>query len=403
MFGLTKPVKKTVVLTSSNGSRKYVTDAFEIVSLPTGWVAHFRYELKLVEESLAGALPDTRGATNNPVRGLRVMTAYVFQTRNVKDPRTFDPIAVHPMRYARIVDAYKTGVGDRDVAHFYFKLEEYWVPGAATSPEIDQVMAMLASRRYAGQIAPVTASGREGETAAFAVISAIPDAHLTHQPTADATDVRQYYPWLLYIRGIQKHKGWWRRNPTPQFDDGAQSSTYKLTERHEYLLNFSFHVPASIGSNFGEPQAGSTIQLTYDKSAFASEADRSLGVESRYDEQLWLVIPATTDRSAQRELLLSTALKVASPDRVDPIDLSFTIPVAIGQNILRRLVFIGFGILGDVSFAIATIIVALAKSAPVVPGQALGPFSIPLDTWNVAVTLYAISAVAKVVAGFGKS
>src|SRR2546426_12027336 len=120
---------RTLVLTSSNASKKYISNAFQTLSWPTGWVAHFRYELQWVEQELRDILPlwqDNSANRRDAVKGLRVLTAYVFQQRNAGRKPPWDRIALYPLRYGTVVDAYKIGTGDNDVAHLYFKVDHYW-------------------------------------------------------------------------------------------------------------------------------------------------------------------------------------------------------------------------------------------------------------------------------------
>lgn len=392
------------MLTSSNASPKYIKNAFQTLCWPEGWVVHFRYELRWVEDPLRHRLPirEDTSADRNQLKGLYVLTAYVFQEREQSRPSDWNRVALYPMRYGKIVDAYKTGHGDYDVAHFYFKVERFWGATEAKSFKPEELLSLVNPGRHAGSTRRVSQHGTEGESAASALLDAIPGAHLTHQPDpGNPTERRQYYPILCYLRGLRPRDASRGHELKPIVGDTDSVSFYKLTEKHDYLFDFSFHVPATVANELGGPQSGSQVTLRYDKTAFASEAERTLAVESRYDEQLWLVAPASTERTILRELAFRTSLKLGS-GQLDPLDFDFTIPVAIRQDTFVRLRHVGAGLIGDFGLALGTISLAVGKVAPTGGQPADGPFGLPSDAFFLAALGYFLSVVFKVIAGLWK-
>jgi hypothetical protein len=398
----TDDAAKTLVLTSSNASKKYISNAFQSLSWPKGWVVHFRYELRWVEDELRNLLPlwqDTNAGNRHSVANLTVLTAYVFQRRNESRVPPWDRVALYPLRHGSIVDAYKTGNGDNDVAHFYFKVGSYWDTEATASIHVKDLLGLVQDGKNAGLTAHPARVGQHGESAAQALIDSIRVDHLTHQPDrTDLTKSRQYYPILCYLRGMRPRRGQRGGEIDVQVEPSETMSFFKLTERKDYWFDFSFHVPASLADAFGTPDSGSSITLTYDADAFSSDPARSLAVESRYDEQAWLITPATTDKKILREIQLSTQMEMSTKAAVDWIDLNFTIPVEIRQDGLMRLRFIVAGLIGDFGLALGTIALAVGKVAPSTT-PATGPFGLPSDAFALAVVGYLTAAVFKVLAG----
>ena len=177
-----------------------------------------------------------------------------------------------------------------------------------------------------------------------------------------------------------------------------------MIEKYEYLFQFSFHVPRLVVEKHGPPGSGSKITLTYDKASFASEPERTLAVESRYDTEQWLVAPATTERTIGRELTLKTHLRISDQETISPLDLTFTIPIAIHQDWLRRARFVVVGIFGDIALAASALVLAVGKAPATSSGQpppgTIGGFY-PDAIVFVAIGS-ALAAVFKALAGFWK-
>lgn len=390
----------TIVLTSSNSERKYIKNALQVLSWPNGWVVHFRYELQWVEGSLKGLLPPSDAPMPEGLKNHAVLTAYVYQER-LDVPPFWSRIDLRPMRYGRLVYAHRTGEGDHDVAHFYVKLSDYWPDAEGKTLARDERLELVAAGKHVGRTNRLSQRGIRGESAARALLDAIPLNELRHQPDpADLTNWRQYYPILCFVRGIRPRDAARGSELSPEV--GADNMSFvELTERRDYLFDFSFHIPAEFSKTFDRPQPGSNITLASDPDAFVSKAERTLPIESRYDEQAWLLSPTSTERTIVRELEFATSLKLRAAI-ADAVDLDFTIPVSIHQDRAARAKHIGAGLVGDVGVAVGTVALAIAKVAPAPEPADQGPFGLPLGGFLVAFLAYALAILSKVFAGLWK-
>jgi hypothetical protein len=257
-------------LSTSNAARKYFTDALTVLAWPRGWVAHFRYQLQWVQEELAEQLP-LRGATiENPLKGKRVVACYLFQTR--LDAGRWKRHAIYPLRYGKVVEAYKVGVGQYDIAHFYFEVDGYAVPAdsdsAARPPE-----DFLPPNYHAalGRMIGAPRSAVEDESACQALIESIRREHLTFQPDSEKLDlIEQAYPVVCFVRGVKERQ----RVIVPQFNHSDRRAYYELKEKHEYVLDCSFYMPSWCAA----PAPGSKVSLEYDEKAFASAAKSQISM-----------------------------------------------------------------------------------------------------------------------------
>lgn len=338
-------------ISTSNAARKYFTDALTVLAWPRGWVAHFRYQLLWVQEELAEQLP-LRGATiENPLKGKRVVACYLFQTR--RDAKHWERHAIYLLRYRKVVEAYKVGAGKYDIAHFYFAMDGYAVPAdsdsAALSPE-----DFLPPNYHAalGPMIGVPTSAAQDESACQSLIESIRMEHLTLQPDSEKLDlIEQVYPVVPFVRGVKEQQ----RTIAPQFDHSDRRAYYELKERHEYVLDCSFHVPSWCAA----PAPGSKVSLEYDEKAFVSAAKSQMPMESRYDEYAWLVVPAATETEVRRELTLRTDIR--APDGVEVTNVDLAIPVKIRPSKFLRARYIATDLLGDVGLAVGTVAFTLSR------------------------------------------
>src|SRR6266566_909217 len=131
--GQTKKPSRTpsrlVLLASSNATNKYIANALTFLSWPRGWVAHARYQIKWIDDDLSKQLPsrvEVASGNRSPLMGRRVLTAYMYQER-ISATET-KRLALYPLRYAILRQAYRLGRTSADIAHFYFELEGFYVP-----------------------------------------------------------------------------------------------------------------------------------------------------------------------------------------------------------------------------------------------------------------------------------
>jgi hypothetical protein len=267
-------------------------------------------------------------------------------------------LALYPLRYAILRQAYRLGRTSADIAHFYFELEGFYVPqdGATVLDPLEVLGATAHVREIDSDVnasSPIT-----DESAARARLEDIAKSHMAYQP--DATNLSksvQYYPLICRVRDLRPARKL-NKVISPSFDLPTRSSHYNLRERQECILDLGFYVPTWCTA----PLRGSTVTLTSDELAFATSARRSLAVESRYDEQAWLVVAAVTETPIRRELTLQTDLKV--PADLEPININLTMPVTIRPRRLRRVSSVFLELTAAFGLALATGALALSTKPP---------------------------------------
>ncbi len=124
-------------LISSNATKEYILDILETLSSPFGTVHHFRYQLKWLDKDLRDKIPKKgewrkkefrdripmigkKG--NNELENIKLVVCYLYQ--EIKRDQ-WQWIDIYPIRAGVLMDAYKIGDDDDDVAHFYFKVDNY--------------------------------------------------------------------------------------------------------------------------------------------------------------------------------------------------------------------------------------------------------------------------------------
>ena len=112
---------------SSNASEEYISDTMETLSLPYGFVHHFRYQLKWIDNNLKSKLRRKEEEQSSVFENMQVIIFYLYQTFNDNNKKKWKWEKIYPLRTGILMDAYKTGdLEDIDVAHFYFMLEDYF-------------------------------------------------------------------------------------------------------------------------------------------------------------------------------------------------------------------------------------------------------------------------------------
>jgi hypothetical protein len=393
---------KVLVLTTSNASKKYFTDAFGVLSWPRGWIVHFRYQVQWIDEELRDLLPQKIGGLQSsagPLKNIAVLAAYLFQETE-SDQRTNGvsrkQVALYPLRYGTLVAAYRIGKGRYDAAHFYFRVGGYYLPTAAKAPFVNP-NDLVRPGIYAAlrQFQIVQSDPADDESAAYTLIEGVQPGHVTFQPNqSNLTERRKYFPVLCFVRDLRRAG---RRGGvlTPRFESSARGSYYEFTERKEYLFDFSFYVPTWSAT----PGSGSKVSLEYDDRAFATTAKRTLAVESRYDEQAWLVVPAAADRKILRELAFVSDVTVPKNAEGEAANVALTIPVTIKQDKLLRVGSAILRLLAAAGLTIGTISVALLPSAIQKPQAGL-----PIGLLAVGIAVgYSLWLLISTVSGRGKS
>lgn len=348
-----------VFLASSNATNKYLANALAYLSWPRGWVAHARYQMKWLDAGVARDLPprsEILAGSKSKLVGKRILTGYLFQERMPAE--SWKQIALYPLRYGTIRQAYRVGRTASDVAHFYFELEGFYVP-EESGPYLDPLTVLGANTHVkAIQFAVNASSPLTDESTAQARLEGIASNHLVYHPDpSNPTIAIRCYPFICRIRGLHPARKPAKIN-APRFDPATRTSRYVVREGQELILDINFYVPSWCTA----PLQDSKLILTQDEKAFSTMAHRTLPVASRYDEQAWLIVAAATQRSLLRDVALETDLRV--PDGLEPINLDLTLPVLIKPSRWRRVSSVVLDMVAAAGLALGTGALALSAKPP---------------------------------------
>jgi hypothetical protein len=337
---------------SSNSREKYVVNAFETVAVPRGTVQHHRYQLKYIDPDLRSSLPKHDETVKTELAGSEVVACYLYQERGNDK---WQWINIYPLRNGTLQAAYKTGDGDEDVAHFYFKTAGYYNYGAEAinlpklNSAVQAAIAKQVGRSYASfgdKFEPIASDIGNDESAFHTLSEALSKHYPEHFKTPESMP---YLPVLCFIRGLYQGqpKGESKRvRLEPGYDDDSHESIYELTEGCKYTYEFSYYFPES----FPPPSGDSVITLTHDDKFFASTPD-TLNANSRYDEKECLVLPGAVESDTWSSLRFHTKIDALG---VTVLNLSRSFPVVIKPRVLRRRLLKTSDIIGDIGLGAST-------------------------------------------------
>lgn len=338
--------KICIYIMSSNATPKYTLNILQTLSAPFGWVSHFRFQKRLVDEDLWKLIPMKGENLSKKMRNIKVVSSYLYQ-REASDTR-YEWEAIYPFRFGFLVDAFKTGDSDIDVGHLFVKVNNY-VSYENQSDFKSLLMDKLGDKfnqRYASlgeSLDEKFIVPRDKSKSAFHKIceSIIPQ-HLRSPKNTD------YYPVLFFIEGFKNSKGDFLE---PKYDSHSYRSFYEIKECDRYAFEFCFY--------FREKPEKFEVNLSCDNKIFSNPAKYKLKILSRYDEESWGIISSLLERDIWTSISFSTKLQ-ESPDRVDNkeyLHIDLEIPIKVKRKIQYRII----DFVSDIGFTVGTASIALAK------------------------------------------
>jgi len=338
---------RCLYLLSSNASSEYVKDIVEVLALPFNCVQHFRYQLKWLDPDLLDLIVHQRSTVSGPMVGCKVVVCYLFQTLTKENGvESYHWESIYPVRSGILEEAIKTGDSPVDVAHFYFKVDQYL---QYDKEAIDKIMNQLENHRdrhYAFQeTIPVDvrmAALEESQTAFYETCELIDANHLRL-----CRDDQFIAPVFCYIGRIKSSKG---IAIEPVYDQNRRKSNYQLSEGSAYYFEFETYLTTD--------KLTPTIRLETDSNIFSTPSSE-LKASSRYDKETWTLVSKLLECDAWTNLSFYTESNSSDPD-IKPldIDIEFTI------KICRRMLFRYLGVSADFAFALGTTVLVIAKLVP---------------------------------------
>ena len=332
---------KYLYLASSNSAKEYILDVLETLALPFGEVQHFRYELKWIDNELKKEIPYKSDKVNK-IKNTNIIVYYLYLKKEDNQAQFID---TYPIRIGKLEDAYKTGDSDEDIAHFYFKLENYisynnkiykseiykkvkenfmnksqntkgfingeGIPGLTLVSELDIKEE---------QIKEFTASKENSLSAFYEICNNLKPEHLT------TPEGKKYYPIFHFINGIKDENG---NILEPKYDSVSHKSYYSFGETVKYLLEFSTYSPEL------QKTPNAVTRLLSNSKIFSTPSAYTLNITSRYNEESWQLISNILEQNVWTNISFKTILKLKDK-AYDPLNLDINFNVKISRNIKYR-------------------------------------------------------------------
>jgi len=340
-------------LMSSNASKEYILDILETLSLPFGTVQHFRYLVRWLDDDLKKKIPEKNG--KNELKNIKVGIYFLYQE---KKGDKWQWRSIYPIRTGILMDAYKTGDRDNDVAHFYFKVENYISYDNSNCSTV--IKKLLKEKNAYNNGNHIEGEGISGKTLVFlyeglpkncigsvkrsnsAFNNICESINLDHFKSPEG-DI-QYYPFFHFIEGLKGRK---EELVKPKYDSLLKKSTYNLLEGERYSFKFNTYFPK-------EPPEYA-IKLTTDERVFSTPKEYKLNIASRYDEESWPLIPSLLEKDVWTVVSFETESK--NINGKEPLNIHINFFIHIERNIFYRII----DVFSDIGFGVGTGSIALAK------------------------------------------
>lgn len=376
---------KIIFLLSSNASKEYMLDMLEVLALPFGMVQHFRYQLKRIGEELKEKLPLKDITKKNPFKNYKVVICYLYQekTNQEKTNNGWKWIKIYPVRTGVLMDAYKTGEKDEDIAHFYFKVDAY-IPYDKGNKIVGEIKEWndIWNKTYAflGKNLKnnINTLEKERYSAFHKICTSFKKEHF-RSPEGNI----EYYPVFCLIEGLKTFKKNEKNKETltPEYDPLTHKSYYTIVENSRYSFEFRTFFPE-------EPPEFQII-VESDKKLFSTPPKYEFKISSRYTEENCALISRFLESDAWTGISYITELKESGGKK--PLNISINFPI----KIVRKRWYRFLEALSDIGFGIGTGAIALrAASMSFSDIPSILKF---FSSWWTIVVAYFIWALLKVI------
>jgi len=339
-------------LLSSNASTEYMKDILETLSLPFGSIQYFRYQLKWLHDDIRNLLPKDPDKEWNKCGKEKVIICYLYQKKIDENRGKWE--AIYPIRFGTLVKVYKTGENDYDIAHFYFRVENYIsecknIIDEIHLPDIKEPGQYLEGEGIADKILvfrgdlPFKRAKKEESKSAFhKICQSIKIEHLK-SPNGSM----QYFPFFTAINGIRNKKNEFLNIG---YDKTTMKSFYSLREGERYSFTFSIYFPQK------PPEY--LITLSSDEKLFATPSKYELKLDSKYHEESWNLISSLLEKDVWTMLSFKAELKYADSNK-EPLNISMDFLIKVTRKWTYRVI----DAISDIGFGIGTGAIALKAAS----------------------------------------
>jgi hypothetical protein len=338
--------QKCLYLMSSNASEEYILDTLETLALPPDAVHHFRYQLKWIDKNLKSKLRVKGEIKDSLFEDMQVIVSYLYQnySKNENDKEKWIWNEIFPLRTGILMDAYKTGnEDDLDVAHFYFKIKNYFY---YKNQDFTEIMKQNAKQNFGEDYAFLSfyfyenyvANKKDNKSALYKICqSNIFNKFIT------AKDKVEYYPLSYFIDNLKDAKG---NDIEPKYNLNCNKSFYELKEGDCYYLNLATH--------YSKELKKFTIELAFDDKII-SIPDNKLEIKSPYNEESLMFATSLLEKDVLTFIRIKTKIEKKLKN-THILNLDITLPIKIKKKQLYRVI----DTVGEIGFGIGTGLIALS-------------------------------------------
>ena len=358
-----------IYLLTSNSHIKYISDALETLSLPSGTVQHFRYQMKWLGDSLQKEIPEEE-SKDNRLKGTRMVICYLYQKKNEQGNWTWN--SIYPIRIAVLKDVYKTGSGETDPVHFYFGIEDYISYDEEEkflSKFIDKIKSKHEEKEeYAFLEESLDNKYTNRKESPFRTIcNALNAGGAFKSPKGDT----EYYPVFCSVKGLKGPKGGIVK---PKYDYFVHKSYYEIDEGRRYALEFDTYFP--------QDPPKFTIEISSPaKEVFSTPSKDTFDVTSRYDKMSFLLVSRLLYRDVWTHIKFATNLG-ESPNGKTPLNLEIKFLMKVKRNAKYRIA----NVAANVIFSILTVAVSITFPT----------YLRKWEYWLIIIGIYTIWVVIKI-------
>lgn len=339
--------QKCLYLMSSNASEEYILDTLETLALPSGIVHHFRYELKWIDNNLKSKLRRKGEKKNSVFKDMHVIVSYLYQSVNKTYKNNWKWHKIYPLRTGVLMDAYKTGnEDDVDVAHFYFKIKNYFY---YKNQNFTEIMKKNAEQNFGKDYAFLNfpfyekyVANKEDNKSA---IHKICQSNIIENFIL-AKKKKKCYPLFYFIDNLKDVNG---NVIEPKYKPNCNKSFYKLEEGESYFLD--------LGTYYPKEPIKFRIKLAGDQKAI-SISSNELEVKSRYNEESFMFTSLILEKDILTFIKIKTEIEenMKNNHMLKILNLDIALPIEIKRKKRYRWI----DAISEIGFGIGTGLIALS-------------------------------------------
>jgi len=326
-----------LIFISSNAEGEYISDVIEIISSPNKFCQHFRYQLKWLPSNVKDKLTYERNNLNATLKKQKIGICYLFQIKVADGKWKWEKL--YSIRAGVLIDAYKTGDNENDIAHFYFKLTDYLFYDEA---DLTEKLIKKSNEKFYAFFDSTFKDQHILNPSKASKFKIYNKFDMTHFKVI--SDNNTYYPPFVYFTGIKKNN---TKEIKVKFNKLTCQSYYTLIEGKSYSFEFGTYCK-TFPTTFN-------LKLECDKNIFSSPDEYIYKINSGYNEESWLLMTKILEKSVWSII----KFKSEFPENIQtkPLDIIINLPIHVNRKIIFRII----EVFSDIAFGVGTGSIAISK------------------------------------------